>query len=65
MAVSTTINPDCSVALQLTEHQDSYYTFGTQQEVATIPDTTLPNPFSVQPPASVTLTDELTALPKG
>ena len=63
--LSTTINPDCSVALQLTEHQDSYYTFGTQQEVATIPDTTLPNPFSVQPPASITLTDELVEYSEG
>jgi hypothetical protein len=54
-----TINTDHTVSLQCTEHQDSFYTFGTQQEVATIPDTTLPNPFSVQPPASVTLTDEL------
>jgi hypothetical protein len=57
--LSTTINPDSSVSLQLTEHQDSYYTFGTQQEVATIPDTTLPNPFSVLPPASLTLSDTL------
>jgi len=56
---STTLNPDSSVSLQLTEHQDSYYTFGTQQAVATIPDTTLPNPFSVSAPASVTLSDEL------
>lgn len=56
---SMTINSDHTVSLQCTEHQDSYYTFGTQQEVATIPDTTLPNPFSVQPPASLTLADEL------
>jgi hypothetical protein len=63
--LSTTINPDSSVALQLTEHQDSYYTFGTQQEVATIPDTTLPNPFTVQPPASITLTDELIEYSEG
>ena len=54
-----TINADHSVSLQCTEHQDSFYTFGTQQEVATIPDTTLPNPFSVLPPASIALTDEL------
>ena len=54
-----TINTDHTVSLQCTEHQDSFYTFGTQQEVATIPDTTLPNPFSVLPPASITLTDEL------
>ena len=54
-----TINTDHTVSLQCTEHQDSFYTFGIQQEVATIPDTTLPNPFSVLPPASITLTDEL------
>ena len=54
-----TINTDHTVSLQCTEHQDSFYTFGIQEEVATIPDTTLPNPFSVLPPASITLTDEL------
>ena len=54
-----TLNSDHTVSLQCSEHQDSYYTFGTQQEVATIPDTTLPNPFSISPPASVTLDDEL------
>ena len=54
-----TINSDHTINLVLSEHQDSFYTFGTQQEVATIPDTTLPNPFSVQPPASITLSDEL------
>ena len=53
------INTDHTVNLQLSEHQDSYYTFGTQTAPATIPDTTLPNPFSVVAPASVTLTDEL------
>jgi len=54
-----TINTDHTVTLQLSEHQDSYYAFGTQVAPATIPDTTLPNPFSVQPPASVTLSDTL------
>ena len=54
-----TISSDMTASLTLSEHQDSYYTFGTQTAVATIPDTTLPNPFSVSPPASVTLTDEL------
>ena len=54
-----TINADHTINLQLSEHQDSFYTFGTQQEVATIPTTTLPNVFSVQPPASVTLSDQL------
>ena len=59
------LNADETIGLQLSEHQDSYYTFGTQIEVATIPDTTLPNPFSVQPPASITLTDELIEYSEG
>ena len=54
-----TINSDMTVSLQLSEHQDSFYTFGTQQEVPSIPDTTLPNPFSVTAPTSITLSDEL------
>jgi hypothetical protein len=62
---SITLNTDLTVDLQLTEHQDSYYTFGTQQEVATIPDTTLPNPFSVLPPASLTLSDTLVVYNEG
>ena len=53
------LNADSTVSLQLSEHQDSYYTFGTQSQVATIPDTNLPNPYTVQPPASLTLSDEL------
>lgn len=62
---SMTLNEDLTTDLQLTEHQDSYYTFGTQQEVATIPDTTLPNPFSVLPPASLTLSDTLVVYNEG
>ena len=54
-----TINADHTVALQCSEHQDSFYTFGTQVAVPAIPSTTLPNPFVVQPPASVTLSDQL------
>jgi len=54
-----TINHDMTTSLTLSEHQDSYYSFGTQTVAATIPDTTLPNPYSVVAPASVTLTDEL------
>ena len=53
------VNSNYTVTLQCSEHQDSFYTFGTQQEVASIPNTTLPNPFVVQPPASVTLSDQL------
>ena len=53
------ISADLSVELQLTEYQASYYTWTAQSQAATIPDTTLPNPFSVAVPASVTLSDEL------
>jgi len=63
--MSLSIKKDMQVTLALTEHQDSFYTFGTQQEVASIPDTTLPNPFSVSAPASITLTDELVEYSEG
>ncbi len=54
-----TINTDLTCDLQLVEHQDSYYTWATKTQAATIPTTNLPNPYSVAVPASVTLTDEL------
>lgn len=59
------INSNYTVSLSLTEHQDSFYTFETQTEVAVVPDTNLPNPFTVQPPASITLTDELIEYSEG
>jgi len=54
-----TINEDLTVDLQLFEHQDNFYAWSTKSEAPTIADTTLPNPFNVQPPASVTLSDQL------
>ena len=54
-----TISSDMTTNLTLSEHQDSYYSFGTQTVAATIPDTTLPNPFVISAPASLTLTDSL------
>ena len=53
------VNSDLTTELQLTEYQASFYTWTAKAQAATIPDTTLPNPFSVVAPASVTLTDEL------
>ena len=53
------VNADLTTELQLTEYQAAFYTWATKTQAATIPDTTLPNPFSVTAPASVTLTDEL------
>jgi len=57
--VGMAINPSFEVALSLQEHQDSWYTFSEKTEVAVIPDTSFPDPFTVQPPASITLGDDL------
>ena len=54
------VNADHTVSIQCSEHQDSFYTFGTQQALPIIPDTTLPNPFFVQAP-TISVTDELRA----
>ena len=56
---SMSFNEDFTVGLNLIEHQDSHYTWATKGQVASTPSTNLPNPFSSQPPASVTLTDEM------
>ena len=53
------INEDLTVNVQLFEHQDNFYTFNEKNPISAIADTILPNPNSVQPPASVTLDDEL------
>ena len=54
-----TINEDLTVDLQLFEHQDNFYTWAEKAQAPTIADTTLPNPNTVQAPASVTLDDNL------
>ena len=56
---SMSFNEDFTVGLNLIEHQDSHYTWATKGQVASTPSTNLPNPFTIQPPASVTLTDEM------
>ena len=53
------INEDLTINVQLFEHQDNFYTFNTRNPLPTIADTTLPNVFTVQPPASVNLDDQL------
>lgn len=53
------INIDSTVDLQLSEHQDSFYTWASKTQAPTIANTTLPNPNTVQAPASVTLDDQL------
>jgi len=57
--LSMTFNEDYTINLNLVEYQASHYTFATKGQVSSTPSTTLPNPFSIQAPASVTLTDEL------
>jgi hypothetical protein len=57
--LSMTFNEDYTINLNLVEYQASHYTFATKGEVSSTPSTTLPNPFTIQAPASLTLTDEL------
>ncbi len=54
-----TFNEDYTINLNLVEYQASHYTWATKSQVSSTPSTTLPNPFTVQAPASVTLTDQL------
>lgn len=60
-----TLNANFTASLSLQEHQDSWYTFSTINEVATIGDTNFPDPFTVQPPSSLTLSDDLQELNDG
>jgi len=55
------LNSDFSASLSLQEHQDAWYTFDEKTEVAVIPDTNFPNPFSVEAP-SIEHEDELISL---
>ena len=57
--LSMTFREDYTIDLNLVEYQASHYTFATKGQVASTPTTTLPNPFTIQAPSSVTLTDEL------
>jgi hypothetical protein len=59
------INPSFEVSLSLIEHDDDWYTFSSKTEVATVPNTSLPDPFTVQAPASITLSDELIEYSEG
>ena len=57
--LAMTFNDDFTVGLSLIEYQASHYTWATKTQVASTPSTNLPNPFTIQAPASVTLTDEM------
>ena len=49
------LQSDGTVTLSLVEHQDASYVWDDTTEVAVIPDTGLPNPFSVVAPTSLSV----------
>jgi|11_taG_2_1085331.scaffolds.fasta_scaffold04398_4 hypothetical protein len=54
------LNSDFTASLSLQEHQQSWYDFDARSSAfPVIGDTSFPDPFTVQPPSSVTLADEL------
>ena len=57
--LSMTFNEDFTVGLGLVEHQDAHYTFATKTQAPTVPSTNLPNPYTIQPPSNITLSDEM------
>ena len=57
--IEISFNEDYTIGLSLVEYQASHYTWATKTQQATIPTTNLPNPFTIQPPASVSLEDTL------
>ena len=57
--MSLTFNEDFSIGLGLVEYQGSHYTFAPKTQQTSTPSTNLPNPFVIQPPASLTLSDEM------
>ncbi|BAQ91390.1 phage tail protein [uncultured Mediterranean phage uvMED] len=57
--LAVSFNEDYTIGLTLVEYQATHYTWASKAQQTTVPTTTLPNPFVVQPPASVTLTDQL------
>jgi hypothetical protein len=54
-----TFNEDFTIGLSLVEYQASHYTWATKTQATATPSTNLPNPYTIQPPASVTLDDTL------
>jgi hypothetical protein len=57
--IEITFNEDYTIGLSLVEYQATHYTWATKTQQATIPTTNLPNPFTIQPPSSITLDDQL------
>jgi hypothetical protein len=57
--IGITFNQDLTVGLSLVEYQATHYSWASKQQATAVPTTNLPNPFTIQPPASVTLDDTL------
>jgi len=49
----TSLMPSGTVILNLVEHQDNIYPWGTKTEAASSPSTNLPDPFVVAPPTNL------------
>jgi len=54
-----TLNPDGTVNVSLVEHQDSIYPWSSKTQASNIPDTNLPDPFSVTAPAPTGVSEQL------
>ena len=57
--LSIRFNRDFTIGLDLVEHQDAHFTWATKTQAPTVPATNLPNPFTIQPPDGITLSDDL------
>ena len=57
--VGMAINPDYTCSLSLQEHQNSWYSFTEKVQADVVPDTNLADPFTISPPSSLTLDDEM------
>ena len=57
--IGITFSEDFTIDLNLVIHQDAHYKWATKTQATATPSTTLPNPYSVVAPASVTLDDEM------
>jgi len=59
--VNLGLSPEGAVSVDLIEHQDSIYPWSLKTEADNIPDTNLPDPFSVLAPTPFSVTEELYA----
>ena len=57
--IALSLRMDGTVSVELKEHQDSIYPWSTKTEVDNVPDTNLPNPFSVIAPTPIGISEEL------